>query len=103
MGSVTNVDVSGIRDIQIPGRGENLILTGDQNVINLGYTVRWNIRSPELYLFQLANPDVTVREVAESAMRAQVARVSLDDALGAGRGEIEIPGAAQHAADSRRL
>jgi membrane protease subunit HflK len=89
IGGVTNVDVGGARDIQIPGRGENLILTGDQNVVNLGYTVRWTIRSPELYLFQLADPDETVREVAESAMREAVARVSLDDALGAGRGDIE--------------
>ncbi|HYD11521.1 MAG TPA: protease modulator HflK [Allosphingosinicella sp.] len=90
IGSVTKVDTAGIRDLQIPGgRAENLILTGDQNVINLGYTVRWNIRSPELYLFQLADPDETVREVAESAMREAVARVSLDDALGAGRGDIE--------------
>lgn len=89
-GSVTKVDVAGVRDIQIPGgRAENLILTGDQNVINLGYTVRWNIRSPELYLFELADPDATVREVAESAMREAVARVSLDEALGAGRGVIE--------------
>ena len=90
IGSVTKIDVAGIRDLQIPGgRTENLILTGDQNVINLGYTVRWNIRSPELYLFQLEAPDETVREVAESAMREAVARVSLDDALGAGRGAIE--------------
>ena len=90
MGSVTKVDVAGVRDIQIPGgRTENLILTSDQNVINLGYTVRWNIASPELYLFQIADPDETVREVAESAMRDAVSRVTLDEALGAGRGDIE--------------
>lgn len=90
IGAVTNVDVGSYRDLQIPeDRRENRILTGDQNVINLGYTVRWNIRSPELYLFQLADPDNTVKEVAESAMREAVARVSLDDALGAGRGDIE--------------
>ena len=90
IGSVSKVDVTRIRDLQIPGgRTENLILTGDQNVINLGYTVRWTIRSPEMYLFQLADPDETVREVAESAMREAVSRVSLDDALGAGRGDIE--------------
>ena len=90
MGSVTKVDVAGVRDIRIPnGNSENLILTSDQNVINLGYTVRWNIRSPELYLFQIADPDETVREVAESAMREKVALVSLDDALGAGRGDLE--------------
>ena len=89
IGSLTKVDVTGFRDLQIGGRQENLILTGDQNVINLGYTVRWNISTPENYLFQLADPEDTVREVAESAMREAVARITLDQALGAGRGEIE--------------
>ena len=90
IGSVAKVDVAQIREIPIPGRqGENLILTGDQNVINLTYSVRWNIKSPELYLFQLADPDETIREVAESAMRQVVSSVSLDDAIGAGRAEIE--------------
>lgn len=89
IGSVGKLDVEEIRTISIPGNGENLILTGDQNVIDLAYSVRWNIKDPELYLFQIANPDETIREVAESAMRAVVARVSLDDAIGAGRSEIE--------------
>jgi membrane protease subunit HflK len=90
IGSVEKVDVSAIREIRIPtGRGENLILTGDQNVIDLGYTIRWNIKQPELYLFQIANPDDTIREVGESAMREVMARVSLDDAIGAGRDEIQ--------------
>ena len=89
VGAVSKIDVENIQTITIPGNGENLILTGDQNVINLAYSVRWNINSPEQYLFQIANPDATIREVAESSMRAVVARVSLDDALGAGRAEIE--------------
>ena len=37
---------------------------------NLAYSVRWNIKNPERYLFQIANPEQTIREVAESAMRA---------------------------------
>ncbi|HST36478.1 MAG TPA: FtsH protease activity modulator HflK [Allosphingosinicella sp.] len=87
--SVEVVDVEEIRDLTIPNGGrENLILTGDQNVVNLAYTVRWNIKNPERYLFQIANPDQTIQEVAESSMRAVLARVSLDDALGAGRAEI---------------
>ncbi len=91
IGSVTKIDVEEIRTTTIPGSdGENLILTGDQNVIDLAYSVRWNIKNPELYLFQIANPDETIREVAESAMRAAVARVSLDDAIGAGRADIEL-------------
>lgn len=90
--NVTTVDVEEIRAIDIgspSAQSENLVLTGDQNIIDLAYSVRWNIRNPELYLFQLSDPDATVREVAESAMRSVVASVSLDDALGAGRTEIE--------------
>ncbi len=90
--SVTTVDVEEIRTIDVgsaTAESENLVLTGDQNIIDLAYSVRWNISRPELYMFQLADPDDSVREVAESAMRAVVASVSLDDALGAGRSEIE--------------
>jgi membrane protease subunit HflK len=87
-GGVTKLDVQGIRTISIPGSGENLILTGDQNVIDLAYSVRWNIKNPELFAFQIADPETTIREVAESAMRQVVARVSLDDAIGAGRADI---------------
>ncbi|MEJ7934631.1 FtsH protease activity modulator HflK [Sphingobium sp. AN558] len=90
--SVKTVDVEEIRTIDVgsaSAESENLVLTGDQNIIDLAYSVRWNIRSPELYLFQLADPDASIREVAESAMRSVVASVSLDDALGAGRTEIE--------------
>jgi membrane protease subunit HflK len=89
-GAVTKLDVEEIRTIAIPGSGENLILIGDQNVIDLAYSVRWNIKNPELYAFQIADPDATIREVAEAAMRAVVARVSLDDAIGAGRADIEL-------------
>lgn len=91
IGRVQKVDVENIRTITIPeGTGtENLILTGDQNVIDLAYSVRWNIKDPQRYLFQIAEPEQTIREVAESAMRAVVARVSLDDAIGAGRSDIE--------------
>ncbi|HUD94510.1 FtsH protease activity modulator HflK [Sphingobium sp.] len=90
--AVTTVDVEEIRTIDIgsvSAESENLVLTGDQNIIDLAYSVRWNIRNPELYLFQLSDPDSTVREVAESAMRSVLASVSLDDALGAGRTTIE--------------
>jgi membrane protease subunit HflK len=89
---VQKVDVEAIRtkDIGSPEpNAENLILTGDQNIIDLAYSVRWNIRDPELYLFQIKDPEMTLSEVAESAMRAVVAGVSLDEAIGAGRSDIE--------------
>ena len=91
LAQVQKVNVEEIRIQPIPDQqgSENLILTGDYNVINLAYSVRWNIKDPQRYLFQLADPEATIREVAESAMRAVVARVSLDDAIGAGRSDIE--------------
>ncbi len=89
---VQKIDVEEIRTVDIGSTdraAENLILTGDQNIIDLAYSVRWNIADPELYLFQIADPDATIREVAESAMRAVVAGVPLDEAIGAGRSGIE--------------
>jgi membrane protease subunit HflK len=87
---VRKVDVENIRNIDLGTTGtETLMLTGDQNIIDIAYSVRWNIRDPELYLFEIALPDETIREVAESAMRAVVARVTLTGAMGERRGEIE--------------
>lgn len=87
---VQKVDVENIRTMELGSAStETLMLTGDQNIIDIAYSVRWNIRDPELYLFELAQPDETIREVAESAMRAVIAQVSLEDAIGDGRGEIE--------------
>lgn len=89
---VETVDVEEIRTIDIGSvrsEAENLMLTGDQNMIDLAYSVRWNIRSPELYKFQLSDPDSTVREVAETAMRSVVATISLNQALGSGRTLVE--------------
>jgi membrane protease subunit HflK len=87
---VKKIDVENIRSIDMGSEGaDDLMLTGDQNLIDLAYSVRWNIRTPELYLFQMAQPDETIREVAESAMRAVVSQVSLNDAMGDRRAEIE--------------
>jgi modulator of FtsH protease HflK len=89
--NVQVTDVTSIRSETIPeGTGEKLILTGDQNLVDLSYLVRWNIRDLKQYRFQLAEPDETIREVAEAAMRASVAEQNLDGVLsGAGRAQIE--------------
>jgi membrane protease subunit HflK len=87
---VAKVDVENIREVTLGSAAEEtLMLTGDQNIIDIAYQVRWNIRSPEQYLFELAEPDDTIKQVAESAMRAVVAQISLNDAIGNRRGEIE--------------
>ena len=88
--SVTKVEVQAIETVDIPtGTGENLILSGDQNIIDLAYSIRWDIKDPQNFLFQLAEPRETIREVAESAMREVVGSVSLNDAMGPSRSLIE--------------
>lgn len=87
---VEKVNIKGIKTIDIPvGAGQNLILTGDQNVIDLAYSVRWNVRLPENFLFELAQPEDTIGEVAESAMREVMSTVTLNDAFGPRRSQIE--------------
>lgn len=88
--SVKKLDVQAIRTENFPATsGENLMLTQDQNIVDLAYSVRWDIVNPEDYAFQIANPEKTVRATAESAMRAAVAGVTLNDAIGPGRTVIE--------------
>lgn len=89
--SVEVENVSGIRAVKIPeGNAQKLILTGDQNLVNLSYLIRWNIKDLALYRFRLANPEETVLEAAETAMRQSVGELDLDTVLsGAGRAQIE--------------
>jgi membrane protease subunit HflK len=90
--SVETVDVEEIRTIDIGSAGEgseNLMLTGDQNIIDIAYQVRWSIRNPEQFLYELEEPEDTIRQVAESAMRQVISQISLQDAMGVGRGDIQ--------------
>jgi membrane protease subunit HflK len=95
--NVAITDVTSINRYTIPeGEGEKLMLTSDQNLVDLSYLVRWNIKDLKLYTFQLASPEQTVREVAEAAMRASIAELPLRDAMGgAGRAMIEQNGRAR--------
>lgn len=85
-------DVRAIRTMPVGSPNatdENFVLTRDQSLVDLAYEVRWSVRDPELFFFQLADPEGTIREVAESSMRATVANFNLTDAIGPGRVEIE--------------
>ena len=86
------VDVNAIRTTTIGSKGDNdanLVLTGDQNLVDLAYEIRWTVKDPRAFLFVLENPEATVQEVGESAMRSVLANFKLTDAIGAKRGEIE--------------
>ena len=85
-------DVRAIRTMAVGSPNatdENFVLTRDQSIVDLAYEVRWSVRDPELFFFQLADPEGTIREVAESSMRATVANFDLVQAIGPGRVEIE--------------
>ncbi|NBD30128.1 MAG: FtsH protease activity modulator HflK [Alphaproteobacteria bacterium] len=54
-----------------------LMLTGDENIVEIGFEVVWNITSPDRYLFNLQDPPETIAAVAESSMREIIAQSEL--------------------------
>ena len=91
--SYEKVQVTGERTTEI-GTGDNgsatgLMLTRDQNIVDIGFQVVWNIANSEPYLFNLADPDGTILAVSESAMRDIVARSELSPILNRDRRLIE--------------
>ena len=93
--SVRRLEI-GFRTIQIgpPAKyrrvlKESLMLTGDENIIDVQFIVQYRISELENYLYSLTNPDETVKSAAESAMREVVGDTTVTKALTAGKGIIE--------------
>ena len=75
------------------GRGNaeadvGLMLTGDENIVDIDFEVVWNITEADKYLFNLADPPLTIEAVAESAMREVIAQSELAPILNRDRGII---------------
>jgi membrane protease subunit HflK len=68
---------------------ESLMLTGDENILDLDFTVRWKIASPAAYLFNVLNPEATLATSSESVMREVIGRHPIDDALTDNKVEIQ--------------
>lgn len=64
---------------------ESLMLTGDQNIVDMDFTVFWKINDASKYLFNIRVPENTVKVVAESAMREVVGQTKFDVAVTTGR------------------
>lgn len=77
-------------DIGVGGRGSEagLMLTGDENIVDIDFQVVWNINDPAKFLFNLRDPRPTIRAVAESAMREIIAQSKLAPILNRDRGII---------------
>jgi membrane protease subunit HflK len=65
-----------------------LMLTRDQNIVDIEFQVVWNISDPARFLFNLADPSDTIRAVSDSAMRDIIARSELSPILNRDRGAI---------------
>ncbi|ODA68985.1 Modulator of FtsH protease HflK [Methyloligella halotolerans] len=68
---------------------ESLMLTGDENIVDIDFVVIWKISDAPNYLFNVQNPEGTVRDVAESAMREVVGRSNIERILTQDRTETE--------------
>ncbi len=67
---------------------ESLMLTDDENIIDMQFSVQYTLKDPVEYLFMNRDPDVAVRQVAESVMREVVGKSKMDFVLYEGRAEV---------------
>ena len=67
---------------------ESLMLTGDLNLADVEWVVQYRISDPYQYLFKVRNPEVTLGDISESAMRAVVGNRTVNEVLTVGRTEV---------------
>jgi len=77
---------SGVADVS----EESLMLTGDENIVNIDFSVFWVIKDAGKFLFKIQSPVVTVKAAAETAMREVIARSRIQPILTEGRSKIEL-------------
>ncbi len=90
------VKLTDVRVVEVGYRGsdknkvlkEALMLTDDENIINIQFAVQWFLRDPQEYLFNNRNPEDTVLHAAETAMREVVGKSKMDFALYEGREQV---------------
>jgi membrane protease subunit HflK len=85
--SAEGTSARGVGTRQVPE--EALMLTGDENIVDINFAVFWVIKDAQAYLFNIRDPDATVKSAAESAMREVVGETPIAQALSEGRGKIE--------------
>lgn len=78
----------GIQTRDVPE--ESLMLTGDENLVDVDFKVQWAVKDAAAFLFNIQAPETTVKAVAESAMREAVGRANIQPILTEDRRRIEI-------------
>jgi membrane protease subunit HflK len=95
IGTVEKPTVTSVETINVGTRSDsdsnNEMLTGDENLVNIGFTVQWQInpQKPQDYQFNLSDPKGTIRAVAESAMREAIGERTITPILTGDRQAIE--------------
>ncbi|MFO1319916.1 MAG: FtsH protease activity modulator HflK [Burkholderiales bacterium] len=97
------VNVAGVRTVEVGYRNdvrskvpkESLMLTDDENIVDVQFAVQYVLKDPTEYLFNTRSPEESVRQVAESAIREIVGKNKMDFVLYEGREQIAV--------DARRL
>jgi len=82
--TVDRINVGQIRSIN----HRATMLTKDENIVDVEVAIQWQIAEPTRYLFNVVSPAMTLRQVAESAIRSVIGRSNLDFVLTEGRSDI---------------
>ena len=100
---VEKVAVTTLNRLDIGGTGavdgdpeaskESLMLTSDENIIDVKFSVTWRVADASRFLFGTRSPEEAVKAVAESAMREVVGKTPLDPILNTGRGKVQLQAA----------
>jgi len=94
--SVEVVNVAGVRTVEVGYRGnpknkqpqEALMLTDDENIVDVQFAIQYTLKGPEDFLFNNRNPDDNVLQAAETAIREIVGKSKMDFVLSQGRSEV---------------
>lgn len=102
IGTVYTPNVTKVNTVNIGFRGgvdsgrtprdvpsESLMLTSDQNIIDVDFVVQWQIKKAEDYLFNIRDPEGTIKIAAESALREIIGQTPLEQAYTQGRQEVD--------------
>jgi membrane protease subunit HflK len=93
--NIEKVSVTSLNRIAVGGGAtaeapeESLMLTGDENIVDMNFTVLWRVNDADNFLFRVSDPEATVKSVAESAMREVVGRTPFQSVVSTGRGRVQ--------------
>lgn len=87
--TVETVDISSVRSVELGRRAdEALMLTQDENIVDVKFTVQYQVKDARDFLFNVREPEQTLREATESAIREVIGQSEMDFIITAGRSEV---------------